>query len=224
MVVVDDLVNATASAGALRDERDVERPDESKGARTRRAILDAAISRFARDGFRSTSMSDIAREAGLSPTGAYPYFANKEALFFDAVDADSSALIAEGTRALAAMDERPDWRLALVMGLIDELDRHPLARRLLAGLEPEVTSRVLRIPALDTLRRQFSERIAVEQSAGRMRRDIDPATVGSGSVVILLSLLMSIVQIGPEAIGLFQHDVVAVFDAVFAPVQGDSRS
>ena len=35
---------------------------ETKGAQTRRAILQAAIIRFGRDGFRATSVADIARD------------------------------------------------------------------------------------------------------------------------------------------------------------------
>ena len=49
----------------------------SKGAQTRQSILRAAIVRFARDGFRPTSVADIAREAGVSGTLVYAYFPNK---------------------------------------------------------------------------------------------------------------------------------------------------
>ena len=42
-----------------------------KGERTRARLLEIAIRRFAADGFRRTSVSDIAREAGLSPAAAY---------------------------------------------------------------------------------------------------------------------------------------------------------
>src|SRR5436190_1642169 len=65
----------------------------TKGARTRHAILRAAIERFARDGFRVASVADIARDAGVSGTLVYAYFPNKEALFLAAVDEDASGLI-----------------------------------------------------------------------------------------------------------------------------------
>ena len=63
----------------------------SKGAQTRQHILAAAIARFGRDGFRSTSVADIARDAGVGGTVAYAYFPNKEALFLAAVDEDAAA-------------------------------------------------------------------------------------------------------------------------------------
>ena len=48
-----------------------------KGEQTRLAILDAAIARFGREGYRATSVADIARDAGVSGTAAYAYFPNK---------------------------------------------------------------------------------------------------------------------------------------------------
>ena len=64
-----------------------------KGERTRQRLLEIAVRRFAADGFRRTSVSDIARAAGLTPAAAYAYFAGKEGLFQAAVDADAAALI-----------------------------------------------------------------------------------------------------------------------------------
>src|ERR1700685_4110612 len=106
----------------------------TKGAQTRRAILDAAIARFGREGYRSTSVADIARDAGVGGTVAYAYFPNKEALFLAAVDEDAAAVIGEG---LATVMEVPDirrWDDTLIFTLVDAVERHPLARRLLAGL------------------------------------------------------------------------------------------
>ena len=57
----------------------------SKGEQTRQAILGAAIARFGRDGFRATSVADIARDAGIGGTVTYTYFPNKEALFMAAL-------------------------------------------------------------------------------------------------------------------------------------------
>src|SRR3546814_15138830 len=87
----------------------------------------------------------------------------------------------------------------LVFTLISALDHHPLARRVLAGLEPEVTERVLEIPALGEMRRACAERIRHEQEAGVARPDIDPRSIGNGLVSLVLSLLMSVGQVGQSA-------------------------
>jgi len=69
---------------------------ESKGAQTRRAILSSAIARFGREGYRATSVADIARDAAVGGSVAYAYFPNKEALFLAAVDEDAAGVIDEG--------------------------------------------------------------------------------------------------------------------------------
>jgi AcrR family transcriptional regulator len=184
-----------------------------KGEQTRQQILDAAIARFGHDGYRATSVADIARAAGVSGTAAYAYFPNKEALFLAAVDEDAAAVISEGVTTLQVGPGIDDWRQGLLFTLVGALERHPLARRLLAGLEPEVTPRVLDIPALAEMRKAVAERLRAEQAAGTVRADVDAAELGNGIVAIVLSLLMSVIQIGPEAAAPYATDVTAVFEA-----------
>jgi AcrR family transcriptional regulator len=185
----------------------------AKGERTRQAILEAAIDRFGRDGYRATSVADIARDAGVGGTVAYAYFADKEALFLAALDEDAAAVIHEGLSSIFESADRLDWQQALLFTLVAAVEHHPLARRLLAGLEPEVTERVLEIPALNELRKACGERLAAEQLAGTVRHDIDAIVIGNGIVAIMLSLLMSVVQLGTSAAGAYADDVAAVFDA-----------
>ncbi len=121
----------------------------TKGERTRQALLDAAIARFARDGYRGTSVADIARDAHLSGTAAYAYFPNKEALFVAAVDDDAAAVIEEGLSSVNDHQDLEQWRETLIFTILSAVGRHPLARRVLAGLEPEFTVRLMGIPALE---------------------------------------------------------------------------
>ena len=190
---------------------------QTKGEQTRRAVLDAAISRFGREGYRATSVADIARDAKVGGTVAYAYFADKEALFLAALDEDAAALIEEALSDAFADPDGPDWRETLFFTLVGSVERHPLAQRLLAGLEPEVTDRVLEIPALTELRTACAERLRTEQLAGAVRADIDPAAISNGIVAIMLSLLMSVVQFGTGAAGPYTRDVAAVFDAALGP-------
>jgi AcrR family transcriptional regulator len=159
-------------------------------------VLDAAVVRFGRDGFRATSVADIARDAGVGGTVPYAYFANKEALFLAALDDDAAAVMDEGLVRLTSDDRPPQWREELVLTLIDALDRHPLARRVLAGLEPEVTDRVQDIPAMLELRKAVVEQLRADQAAGLVRSDVDAEAVGNGAVTIILTVLMSVLQFG----------------------------
>src|SRR3954468_2332607 len=133
--------------------------DRSKGQQTRQAILRAAIERFGREGYRATSVADIARDASIGGTVAYAYFPSKEALFIAAVDEDAAAVIHEGLTTILDDPTVEDWRQTLIFTLVAAVEHHPLARRLLAGLEPDVTERVLDIPALAELRKACADRL-----------------------------------------------------------------
>jgi len=197
----------------------------TKGEHTRQAILAAAIARFGRDGYRSTSVADIARDAAVGGTVAYAYFPSKEALFYAAVDEDAAAVIHEGLSTIIADPHADvhDWRQALLVTLVAAVERHPLAKRLLAGLEPDVTVRVLEIPALSELRKACVERLRTEQAAGTVRPEIDAVGVANGMVTIILSLLMAVVHLGGDAATTYGPDVTAVFEAALHAQPGLAR-
>jgi AcrR family transcriptional regulator len=187
----------------------------TKGDRTRQVLLDAAIVRFAREGYRGTSVADVCRDAGLSTTASYPYFANKESLFVAAVDEDVAGLI-DAAVSLVAINENPDqWGRVMMRALVAHLDGYPLAGRIVRGLEPDFTMRLLQIPALQELRKTVAEVIRAEQLAGAMRRDVDPEQTASGMVVIVISLLLATMQTGANAAGyeLVAADVESVLQA-----------
>jgi AcrR family transcriptional regulator len=190
---------------------------ETKGERTRGALLAAAIGRFGRDGYRGTSVADIARDAGVGGTAAYAYFPGKEALFFAAVDEDAARMIERAREALLSRPRQDDWYEHLFTTLVAASEQHPLARRLLAGREPEVTPRVLEVPSLVALRRLVAERLGEEQARGTVRSDVDPAAMANGIVAVMLSLLMSVVQLGERVALPYAADVTAVFRAALDP-------
>ncbi len=203
-----------------------ETPDRvaTKGERTRQAVLEAAIRRFGRDGYRRTSVAEIARDARLSGTAAYAYFPNKEALFIAAVDEDAAAVIEEGLSTLNDDLDIDQWRQTLIFTLLDAVQRHPLARRVLSGLEPEFTVRLLDIPALEQLRKETTERIRSQQVTGRVRNDIDAQQIANGLVTIVLALLMSLLQTGTDTATVLGPDVAAVVQAALSPPGGLNES
>jgi len=191
----------------------------TKGDRTRGALLAASVVRFAREGYRGTSVADVCRDAGLSTTGSYPYFPNKEALFVAAVDEDVAGLIDDAV-SLVAMGEDPDqWGRLMMRALVVHMDAHPLAGRILRGLEPEFTMRLLQIPALQELRKMVTELIRDQQVVGTVRKDIEAAQTANGMVVIVISLLMATLQTGANAAGYEQvaEDVESVLHAATRP-------
>ena len=189
----------------------------AKGEQTRRAILEAAVIRFGRDGYRATSVADIARDADVGGTVAYRYFPSKEALFFAALDEDAAGVVQKGVSRIISGPIDGAWLSNLMPTLVGAVERHPLARRVLAGLEPHVTNRMLDLPALSELRITVGKRIKEEQLAGNFRNDVDPIVIGSGAVSIWLSLLMSVIQFGHEGMTQYGADIVAVFEAALDP-------
>lgn len=193
-------------------------PGSTKGERTRRRVLDAAVIGFGRDGYRATSVARIARDAGVSGSVVYAYFDDKEDLFLAALDHDASAVIADGMVVVSDRAQRPAWRRDLLLALMDSLDRHLLARRVLANLEPHVTDRVADIPALAELRAAVGERLAGEQRAGLVRPDIDPVVVARGLVAITMSLLTSTLLFGERITGVYAAEIAAVLEAAVGPI------
>lgn len=59
---------------------------EEKSERSRRAVLDAALALFSHQGFRATSVRDIAERAGVSTGNVYHHFPDKEAVFRALID------------------------------------------------------------------------------------------------------------------------------------------
>jgi AcrR family transcriptional regulator len=188
----------------------------TKGNRTRSALIDHAVIRFAREGFRGTSVADVCRDAGLSTTASYPYFANKEALFLAAVDEDVAGLIDDAVH-LVGIQRDLHWGHTMMLNLVDRLSAHPLAKRIVSGLEPEFTMGLLDMPALEQLRKGVSELMRSLQVTGEVRRDVEPDQMASGLVVIVISLLMTIMQTGGASFARVANDIEAVLDAATRP-------
>jgi len=81
----------------------------TKSEETRNRILEAALVLFRRQGFESTTMRDIAREAGVALGGAYYYFDSKDALvmgFYQRAQEDLAALLESALVGAKTADAR----------------------------------------------------------------------------------------------------------------------
>ena len=100
-----------AGSGGIDGEKT---PRTARGARTRRAILDAAALEFAEHGYHVGSISAITRRAGVALGSFYTYFDSKDAVF-RALVRDMSAQVRDyvGPRLSEARDEIHAERLGL---------------------------------------------------------------------------------------------------------------
>ncbi len=74
---------------------------KSNQKNTRQRILEAALERFAQDGYYDTSMDDIVRQANTSKGGIYFHFPSKEEIFLGLVDEFANILENRLNAALA---------------------------------------------------------------------------------------------------------------------------
>ncbi|MCX7619897.1 MAG: TetR/AcrR family transcriptional regulator [Acidimicrobiales bacterium] len=190
----------------------------TKGERTRQRLIEIAVDRFGARGYRATSVSEIARAAGLTQAASYAYFENKEALFDAAVDADAIAILRATASRVADLPANQLVPMLLVF-ILGSLDDHPLVKRVLSGQEPEALRRLINLPALAELTALIADRIRDAQQRGEVRADLDPDLFASGSEAILLSLLMSVVQVGQTTEARRQLGVLTIFDTVLRPPQ-----
>src|SRR5215217_6698753 len=72
-------------SGTREPSASVDAHEASRSTRKRRAILEAATTAFLRNGYRGTSMDEIAALAGVSKQTVYKHFADKERLFAEIV-------------------------------------------------------------------------------------------------------------------------------------------
>jgi AcrR family transcriptional regulator len=143
----------------------------------RRQILDAAIRVFARQGFHSTRVSDIADEAGVAYGLVYHYFSSKDEV----------------------LNELFSERWSLLLGAIDEIDRSKGSpREKLGGVaafivdsyryDPELMKVIIvevtraansfgrtHLPEIRSAYESIAKIVADGQEEGVFRRDVDPS-------------------------------------------------
>jgi TetR/AcrR family transcriptional regulator, fatty acid metabolism regulator protein len=142
----------------------------------RRQILDAAIRVFARQGFHSTRVSDIADEAGVAYGLVYHYFSSKDEVLNELFTERWSLLLA----AIEEADregETPRAKLEAVAGFIVDSYRHDPELMKVIIVEVTRAANSFGRTHLAEIRRAYesiAKIVAEGQEEGAFRRDIDP--------------------------------------------------
>lgn len=104
------------------------RPKAADHAQQRERILEAGVHAFARSGYASASMATLAADCGTSKAGIYHYFAGKDAILFEALEAYTRRLLQVvqevEARALPARDTLSGMVQALMIEYSDARDQH----------------------------------------------------------------------------------------------------
>jgi len=143
----------------------------------RRNILDAAIRVFARQGFHSTRVSDIADEAGVAYGLVYHYFNSKDEVLNE-LFTERWSLLLTAIEEADASTESPRSKLAAVAAfIVDSYQHNP---ELMKVIIVEVTRAAnsfgrTHLPEIRRAYDSITKIVAEGQEKGAFRRDIDPA-------------------------------------------------
>jgi AcrR family transcriptional regulator len=168
------MTRSTSRQPTHRTEPAASRPrvankPETKGERTRAALIEASYNLFLSRGYHGTSMRNIADEAGLALGGIYNHFATKEEIFvamlmerhpfLDVVPALQAAqgdsveeLVCDAaSRMIAALDDKPDFLNLIYIELVEFEGKH--VPQLFQAFFPPLMEFVQRFEQVDGLLR-----------------------------------------------------------------------
>jgi TetR/AcrR family transcriptional regulator, fatty acid metabolism regulator protein len=158
----------------------------------RRAILDAAITVFARQGFHSSRVSDVAAEAGVAYGLVYHYFDSKDQMLNE-IFSERWALLVEASQEIQASDVPPREKLAGVANFIIESYRHEPELMKVIIVEVTRAANSFGQTHLPEIRRAYdlvAEIVSDAQAKGEFRDNVDPsfaAMVFYGAIEQLLT-------------------------------------
>jgi TetR/AcrR family fatty acid metabolism transcriptional regulator len=183
----------------------------------RRLILDAAIRVFARQGFHTTRVSDIADEAGVAYGLVYHYFDSKDQVLNELFSERWSLLLAaieEADRDQASSREK----LAAVASFIVDSYRHD--PDLMKVIVVEVTRAAnsfgrTHLPEIRRAYEMIAKIVADGQESGEFRADVDPFFASMwfyGAIEQLLSAW--VFDLLPGGHGDFEHAKEMVVETI----------
>ena len=193
----------------------------TKGERTRERLLKAAVERFGTQGYRATAVSQLSRDAGLTPAAAYAYFEDKESFWRGAINTDLDSLRAEVIKRITR-SERPivDYMFALV----DGLQQHVLTRRVLVEGSPHDLQLVLNHPLFAATTRMVAEALAARQATGTLSATANPHQLALAMETVSFALVLAVVRAGMEGVGERIDSVVKLMEAAMGgPPTPDER-
>jgi AcrR family transcriptional regulator len=180
----------------------------------RRLILDAAVRVFARDGYHTSRVGDIAEEAGIAHGLLYHYFASKEEVLAT-VFRENWAELLEAFHRVESSGEPPEEQLRGIAKILLRSWRND------PDLVRVMVREVARSPHLqaqvDELREGFQtiQRIVERgQADGAFRRDLDPQLVSwilyGGLEELLTGWVLGQLPDGDEEVARAERTIVDV--------------
>lgn len=190
------------SEGSFYGSR-VPRVSASHRTARREQILDAALTRFAENGFQATGMADIIAASGLSAGAVYRYFASKDELIAAIVDRVLSQTVARFEDLLE--DGAAPTPADAVRVAVETVERVATSGPVdVTRVAVQAWAEALRSPgvhaiatnAYTTIRGYFVEVVQRSQAAGVLPRSADPGDVGAALFSLVLGFLLQRALLG----------------------------
>ena len=170
-------------------------PVTERGRATRKALLEAAESVFAEQGYEGASVAEITRRAGVAQGTFYVHFADKHAAFLELVRHVNRSVREAGARAIEGVEGRAAQERAGLAAYFEHVSKDPALHNIIRQAEfvaPEAYQdhyRRIAEPYMAGLRR------AIEH--GEIADDVDPE--------LLAYLLMGIGEFMGMKLVLWEH-------------------
>jgi AcrR family transcriptional regulator len=153
----------------------------AKGVAKREEILRTALEVFSREGYRGTSLREVARASGLSLPGLMHYFSSKEDLLAE--------ILKKRDERDAATSLRPDNPLAALAAIMRHNAEVPGLVQLYATLSaaasnPEHPAHDFFVERYTSLRTQFADDIRRRQAEGTLAVSLDPDKLAATMIAL----------------------------------------
>jgi TetR/AcrR family transcriptional regulator, fatty acid metabolism regulator protein len=194
----------------------------------RRLILDAAVRVFARKGYHTSRVGDIAEEAGVAHGLLYHYFASKEELL-ETVFRETWRELLDAFARVAESDEPAREQLRQVAAiLLRSWRRDPDLVRVLVREVGRSQTLPARVEEIGSVFLAIEEIVARGRADGTFRSDV-PTNVASwifyGAIEeILTGWVLGQLPDSEEDVAAAEHAVVAVVVGGLAPVSDTARA
>jgi TetR/AcrR family fatty acid metabolism transcriptional regulator len=187
----------------------------------RRLILDAAVRVFARKGYHTSRVGDIAEEAGVAHGLLYHYFRSKEELL-ETIFRETWRDVLDAVRSVQESDETARDRLAGVAKiLLRAWRRDPDLVRVLVREVTRGSHLQRRIVEIDQAFAGLEAIIARGQEEGEFRTDVDPRMVSyvfyGALEEILTGWVLGQLEDGDDQIAAAEQTVIEVVCGGLAP-------
>jgi AcrR family transcriptional regulator len=186
----------------------------------RRLILDAAVRVFARKGFHTSRVGDIAEEAGVAHGLLYHYFSSKDEVL-ETIFRENWGVLVERIDAVEQSGESAHDQLRHVAAIILRTWRHqPDVVRVLVreiARSPEVQERIGDLVKPIEAIRRIIER---GRASGEFRADLDPAFAAvvfyGGIDELLTGWVLGQLPSGDAEVEAAEHTVIDLLGAGFS--------